>query len=79
MITFNGDQFFERILAYGTLGDFFVMQAKQTVAGSSGRVSEPVYRFVSGGAIQYDGDVLTRGWGRKTTLHHGGTVVRASA
>jgi hypothetical protein len=33
MITFNGDQFFERILGYGTHGDFFVMQATQTVAG----------------------------------------------
>jgi hypothetical protein len=33
MITFNGDQFFERVLGYGTHGDFFVMQAKQTVAG----------------------------------------------
>ena len=33
MITFNGDQFFERVLGYGTHGDFFVMQARQTVAG----------------------------------------------
>jgi hypothetical protein len=33
MITFNGDQFFERILGYGTHGDFFVMQATRTVAG----------------------------------------------
>jgi hypothetical protein len=33
MITFNGDQFFERVLGYGTHGDFFVMQATQTVAG----------------------------------------------
>ena len=33
MITFNGDQFFERVLGYGTHGDFFVMQAEQTVAG----------------------------------------------
>ena len=33
MITFNGDQFFEKILGYGTHGDFFVMQATQTVAG----------------------------------------------
>jgi len=33
MITFNGDQFFERVLGYGTHGDFFVMQAKQTVLG----------------------------------------------
>jgi len=33
MITFNGDQFFERVLGYGTHGDFFVMQAKQTVRG----------------------------------------------
>jgi|GEM_PF-1398328 len=33
MITFNGDQFFERVLGYGTHGDFFVMQADQTVAG----------------------------------------------
>ena len=33
MITFNGDQFFERVLGYGTHGDFFVMQANQTVSG----------------------------------------------
>ena len=33
MITFNGDQFFERVLGYGTHGDFFVMQATRTVAG----------------------------------------------
>ena len=33
MITFNGDQFFERVLGYGTHGDFFVMQARQTVLG----------------------------------------------
>ena len=33
MITFNGDQFFERVLGYGTHGDFVVMQADQTVAG----------------------------------------------
>ena len=33
MITFNGDQFFERVLGYGTHGDFFVMQANQTVRG----------------------------------------------
>jgi hypothetical protein len=33
MLTFNGDQFFERILGYGTHGDFFVMQAEQTVRG----------------------------------------------
>jgi len=33
MITFNGDQFFERVLGYGTHGDFFVMQADQAVAG----------------------------------------------
>jgi len=33
MITFNGDQFFERVLGYGTHGDFFVMQATQTVVG----------------------------------------------
>jgi len=33
MITFNGDQFFERVLGYGTHGDFFVMQAEQTVRG----------------------------------------------
>ena len=33
MITFNGDQFFERVLGYGTHGDFFVMEADQTVAG----------------------------------------------
>lgn len=34
MITFNGDQFFERVLGYGTHGNFFVMQADQTVRGS---------------------------------------------
>jgi len=33
MITFNGDQFFERVLGYGTHGDFFVIQATRTVAG----------------------------------------------
>jgi hypothetical protein len=33
MITFNTDQFFERVLGYGTHGDFFVMQANQTVLG----------------------------------------------
>jgi hypothetical protein len=33
MITFNGDQFFERVLGYGTHGDFFVMEATRTVAG----------------------------------------------
>jgi len=33
MITFNGDQFFERVLGYGTHGDFFVMQAEQRVSG----------------------------------------------
>jgi hypothetical protein len=33
MITFNSDQFFERVLGYGTHGDFFVMQATETVAG----------------------------------------------
>jgi hypothetical protein len=33
MITFNGDQFFERVLGYGTHGDFFVLQAKQTPRG----------------------------------------------
>lgn len=33
MISFNGDQFFERVLGYGTHGDFYVMQADQTVAG----------------------------------------------
>jgi len=33
MISFNGDQFFERVLGYGTHGDFFVMQADQTVLG----------------------------------------------
>jgi hypothetical protein len=33
MITFNGDQFFERVLGYGTHGDFFVLQAKQMPRG----------------------------------------------
>ena len=33
MITFNGDQFFEKVLGYGTHGDFFVLQARQTVRG----------------------------------------------
>jgi hypothetical protein len=33
MITFNAYRFVERILAYDTPGDFFVMQAKQTVVG----------------------------------------------
>jgi hypothetical protein len=33
MITFNQDQFFDRVLGYGTHGDFFVMEAKQTVPG----------------------------------------------
>ena len=33
MLTFKGEQFFERILGYGTHGDFFVMQAEQVVLG----------------------------------------------
>lgn len=33
MLTFNGTQYFEPILGYGTHGDFFVMQAEQTVPG----------------------------------------------
>ncbi len=33
MITFNGDQFFERVLGYGTHGDLYVMQAEQMVRG----------------------------------------------
>jgi hypothetical protein len=33
MITFNGVQYYEPILGYGTHGDFYVMQATQTVAG----------------------------------------------
>jgi hypothetical protein len=33
MISFNGTQYFEPALGYGTHGDFFVMQARQTVRG----------------------------------------------
>jgi hypothetical protein len=34
MITFNGDQYYIERLGYGTHGDFYVMQAEQTVRGS---------------------------------------------
>jgi len=33
MITFNGDQYYVERLGYGTHGDFYVMQADQTVRG----------------------------------------------
>ncbi len=33
MLTFNGRQYYPGILGYGTHGDFFVMQAEQTVSG----------------------------------------------
>jgi hypothetical protein len=33
LITFNGTQYYEPVLGYGTHGDFIVMQAKQTVRG----------------------------------------------
>jgi hypothetical protein len=33
MITFNGTQYFEPVLGYGTHGDFIVMRAAQTVRG----------------------------------------------
>jgi hypothetical protein len=33
MITFNGTQYYEPLLGYGTHGDFYVMQAEQTVRG----------------------------------------------
>lgn len=33
MITFNGDQYYIERLGYGTHGDFYVMQAEQTVRG----------------------------------------------
>jgi len=33
MITFNGTQYFEPVLGYGTHGDFFVFEAIQTVRG----------------------------------------------
>ena len=33
MITFNGDQYYIERLGYGTHGDFYVMQAQQTVRG----------------------------------------------
>ncbi len=33
MITFNGEQYYERLLLYGTHGHFYVMQAEQTVRG----------------------------------------------
>jgi hypothetical protein len=33
MVTFNGTQYYEEILGYGTHGDFFVMEADQVVDG----------------------------------------------
>ena len=33
MITFNGEQYYERLLGYGTHGHFYVMQAEQKVRG----------------------------------------------
>jgi hypothetical protein len=33
MVTFNGTQYFEDVLGYGTHGDFFVMEAAQVVEG----------------------------------------------
>jgi hypothetical protein len=33
MITFNGTQYYDNILGYGTHGDFFVMEAAQKVRG----------------------------------------------
>jgi hypothetical protein len=33
MVTFNGDQYYIERLGYGTHGDFYVMQAEQTVRG----------------------------------------------
>ncbi|CAA9449698.1 MAG: hypothetical protein AVDCRST_MAG02-790 [uncultured Rubrobacteraceae bacterium] len=33
MISFNGDQYYIERLGYGTHGDFYVMQAEQTVRG----------------------------------------------
>ena len=33
MITFNGEQYYERLLGYGTHGHFYVMQAEQRVRG----------------------------------------------
>ena len=33
LVTFNGTQFYEPVLGYGTHGDFFVMQADETFAG----------------------------------------------
>jgi hypothetical protein len=33
MVTFNGTQYFEDVLGYGTHGDFFVMEAAQVVSG----------------------------------------------
>ncbi len=36
MITYNGTQYYESVLGYGTRGDFLVMQANQVVNGDEG-------------------------------------------
>jgi hypothetical protein len=41
MITFNGTQYFEPLLGYGTHGDFIVMRAAQTVRGSEFPLRRP--------------------------------------
>jgi hypothetical protein len=41
MVTFNGTQYFEEILGYGTHGDFFVMEAAQVVDGYEFPPREP--------------------------------------
>ena len=41
MVTFNGTQYFEDVLGYGTHGDFFVMEAAQVVAGYEFPPREP--------------------------------------
>ena len=33
MVTFNGTQYYEPLLGYGTHGDFFVMEAAQRARG----------------------------------------------
>jgi len=33
LVTFNGTQYFENVLGYGTHGDFYVMEAAQVVKG----------------------------------------------
>jgi hypothetical protein len=40
LVTFNGTQFFEDVLGYGTHGDFFVMEADETFAGFEFRPRE---------------------------------------